>query len=110
MTTDTSEAGLERLIYTALTGNPCQPGASGSKVAETPKPFRGVGYFCSDPEDYDREYCIDPFQLLVFLNDTQPDIAKELDLGNNSPTRRKSFASVPGGDFPSGGGCALPWH
>ena len=27
MTTDTSERGLERLICTALTGSPCDPGA-----------------------------------------------------------------------------------
>jgi hypothetical protein len=27
MTTDTTEQGLERLICTALTGHPCNPGA-----------------------------------------------------------------------------------
>jgi len=29
MTTDTSERGLERLICTAMTGDPCDPGSTG---------------------------------------------------------------------------------
>ncbi|APF19712.1 Restriction endonuclease, type I, EcoRI, R subunit/Type III [Caldithrix abyssi DSM 13497] len=96
MTTDTSERGLERLICTALTGSPCEPGRSGSLVAEPVAPYGGAGYFCGDPEDYDREYCIDLFQLTVFLKDTQPEIASELDLNNASPTRRKFLARLQG--------------
>jgi len=96
MTTDTSEAGLERLICTALTGSSCEPGASGSKVAEKKAPYGGVGYFPGDPEDYNREYCVDLFQLSTFLKETQPEIAAELDIENDSPTRRKFLARVQG--------------
>ncbi|MDE0630313.1 MAG: hypothetical protein OXH73_02300 [Caldilineaceae bacterium] len=35
MTTDTSEAGLERLICTALTGHPCDPAQAGSPPIPT---------------------------------------------------------------------------
>ncbi len=96
MTTDTSEAGLERLICRALTGSPCEPGRSGSHIAEQREPYGGAGYFCGDPADYDREYCVDLFQLTVFLKDSQPEIAAELDLGNDSPTRRKFLARLQG--------------
>ena len=94
--TDTSEAGLEKLICTALTGNPCQSGESGSRVAEQRPPYGGAGYFCGDPGDYDREYCVDLYQLMVFLKDTQPEIASALDLNNDSPTRRKFLARLQG--------------
>jgi type I restriction enzyme, R subunit len=37
VTTDTSERGLERLISTALTGGPCEPGTrSAERVNERP--------------------------------------------------------------------------
>ena len=52
--TDTSEAGLERLICTALTGSACAPRPAGtpSVVAEpAPPPYGGVGYVCGDPAD-----------------------------------------------------------
>ena len=47
MTTDTSEKGLETLIIDAMTGS---------------------GWLAGDPEDYDREYCVDLTQLSAFLN------------------------------------------
>ncbi len=96
MTTDTSERGLERLICTALTGSPCEPGSSGSHIAEQRESYSRAGYFCGDPEDYDREYCVDLFQLTVFLKDTQPEIASELDLSHDSSTRRKFLARLQG--------------
>ena len=63
MTTDTSERGLERLICTALTGAACDPGrASASRTTSDPSTY-GAGWICGEPEDYDREYCVDLAQL-----------------------------------------------
>ncbi len=47
--TDTSEAGLERLICTALTGGPCDPPKSGQagEVAEAMPSYEGAGWICS---------------------------------------------------------------
>ena len=73
MTTDTSERGLERLICTALTGLPCNPSRDNTlteipptqkqvnfeELGKTAVPYGGVGWMCSSPHDYDREYCID---------------------------------------------------
>jgi type I restriction enzyme R subunit len=96
--TDTSEAGLERLICTALTGGACKPRPAGAPagVAEPIAPYGGVGYRCGDPADYDREYCVDLVQLTAFLRGTQPEVAEELDLGNDGPTRRKFLARLQG--------------
>ena len=94
VTTDTSERGLERLICTALTGAPCEPGQAGT-VAERPAAY-GAGWICGSPHDYDREHCVDLTQLSVFLRATQPDTARSLDLDNDSPTRRKFLARLQG--------------
>ena len=94
MTTDTGEKGLERLIYTALTGHPCdlpQPGG----VRERP-PAYGASWTCGDPHDYDREYCVDFGHLSVFLHATQPDVAESLNLDHDSPVRRKFLARLQG--------------
>ena len=92
MTTDTTEKGLERLICIAMTGHPCEP-AHGGAVAERPGTY-GVGWIGGDREDYDREYCVDLFQLSVFLKETQPGVAESLDLGQDSPTRRKFLSRL----------------
>ena len=94
MTSDTSERGLERLICTALTGQPCDPAPEGA-VRERP-PAYGAGWICSDPRDYDREYCLDLAQLDAFLQATQLDAAESLDLGQDSPTRRQFLARLQG--------------
>jgi len=82
MTTDTSERGLERLICTALTGAPCDPGCPGAGAAgevwDRPA-AHGAGWICCHPEDYDYEYCVNPAQLSSFLSATQPDAASALD-------------------------------
>jgi len=81
MTTDTSERGLERLICTALTGGPCDPGSRPANwVKERPSNY-GVGWIGGEAEDYDREYCVDLAQLTVFLLQTQPDVAEHFELG-----------------------------
>ncbi len=96
--TDTSERGLEILICRALTGSDCAPRPTGTPafVAETPAPYGGVGWLPGDPADYDREYCVDLVQLTAFLRATQPKVAEELDLDNDSPTRRKFLARLQG--------------
>ena len=94
MTTDTSEKGLESLICTALTGSPCDPVQAGV-VRERPASY-GVGWICGNPRDYDREHCVDLAQLSAFLHATQPEAAASLDLGNDSPTRRRFLARLEG--------------
>ena len=94
MTTDTSEKGLERLICTALTGVACDPAQEGA-VPEQPS-GDGAGWICGHPHDYNREYCVDLVQLSAFLHATQPNAAESLDLGQDSPTRRKFLARLQG--------------
>ncbi len=94
MATDTSERGLERLICTVLTGSACDP-AHGGAVGERPSSY-SAGWICGDSQDYDREYCMDLVQLSAFLHATQPDVAVSLDLGQDSPTRRKFLARLQG--------------
>ena len=94
MTTDTSERGLESLICTALTGQPCDADAVG-RVGERPAVY-GAGWICGDAQDYDRDYCLDLAQLSAFLADTQPDTAGLLGLEEDGPTRRKFLARLQG--------------
>ena len=98
MTTDTSERGLERLICTALTGNPCDITLSPTGLeGEAADPSGGSGWICGAPKDYDREYTVDLAQLLAFLVETQPDACsractwKAIALG-----RRKFLARLQG--------------
>ncbi len=94
MTTDTTERGLETLICDWLTGtrDDCR---NSDTVGERPASY-GVGWILGESLDYDREYCVDLAQLSVFLRDTQPKVAESLDLGNDSPTRRKFLARLQG--------------
>ena len=94
MTTDTSEKGLERLICTALTGAACDPAQEGA-VPEQPS-GDGGGWICGHTHDYNREHCVDLVQLSAFLHVTQPNAAESLDLGQDSPTRRKFLARLQG--------------
>ena len=94
MTTDTSERGFERLICTALTGQPCDSDGVG-RVGERPAVY-GAGWICGDAQDYDREHCLDLAQLSAFLDDTQPDTAGLLGLEEDGPTRRKFLARLQG--------------
>ena len=89
MTTDTSERGLERLICTAMTGNPCDPTPTGA-VLELPATST-AGWICGNPHDYDCEHCVDLAQFSAFLRETQPKTVEALDLGQDGPQR----AQVP---------------
>jgi len=95
MTTDTTERGLERLICTALSGQPCDPPKPG-EIAEPQAGYGGVGWTPGNPNDYNREYCVDLAQLTVFLRDTQPEAAESLALEDDGPTRRKFLARLQG--------------
>ena len=94
MTTDTTEKGLESLIFTALTGAACDPAQEGV-TRERPSTY-GAGWICGDPQDYDREYCVDLAQLSAFLHATQRRAPESLDLGRDSPTRRIFLARLQG--------------
>ena len=95
MTTDTSERGLERLICTALAGHPCEPPASDA-AREARAGYGGVGWSGGSWLDYDREHCVDLFQLTAFLHATQPEVAESLTLGEDGPVRRKFLARLQG--------------
>ena len=94
MTTDTSEKGFESLICETLTGADCTPRRGGT-VHESPSGY-GVGWTCGDPQDYDREHCVDLAQLSAFLEVTQPVVAESLALGEDNPTRRRFLARLQG--------------
>ncbi len=87
MKTDTTEKGLESLIFASLTGGATlpEPGA----VAETalvpgqPNPF----YLPGDWRDYDRDFAVDPAQLFAFLLATQPEALKQLGLDDYRDTK-----------------------
>ena len=64
-------------------------------VRERPAGY-GAGWICGNTQDYDREYCVDLAQLSAFLHATQPVAAESLDLGGDSPTRRKFLARLQG--------------
>ena len=76
MTTDTSEKELESLIVGVLVDR--------------------NGYVHGEPEDYDREYCVDWAQLAAFLSETQPDAFEGLRLAEAVPARRKFLARLQG--------------
>ena len=99
--TDTSEKGLESLIVADMTGRSAvAPSATG--VASDVSQFVGpAGWVQGEPETYDREYAVDLAQLSAFIHATQPEVAEALDLGNDSPTRRKFLARLAGRDQPS---------
>ena len=99
MTTDTSEAGLESLICTAMTGGPCLPSAEGAAMREERQPYGGTGWIGGRSADYEREYCVDLAQLSAFLRATQPEPADALSLAEDSPTRRKFLARLQGEDL-----------
>ncbi|MDE0293092.1 MAG: hypothetical protein OXI93_02775, partial [Bryobacterales bacterium] len=82
MVSDTTERGLEEQIVGALVDR--------------------NGYVHGEPEDYDREYCVDWAQLVAFLSATQPDVFEGLRLEDAGPARRELQARRPGAGTPRG--------
>ena len=76
MISDTTERGLEEQIVGVLVDQ--------------------NGYVHGEPEDYDREYCVDWAQLAAFLSETQPDAFEGLRLADAGPARRKFLARLQG--------------
>jgi type I restriction enzyme R subunit len=73
--TNVKEEGLESLIVNAMTA---------------------FGWIAGTNADYEREYAIDLKQLTAFLEETQEDVAAELELRIDGPTRRKFLAQLQG--------------
>lgn len=94
--TDTSERGLESLIVAEMIEAAPQPGAANDPLRELPAPYRIGGWIAGHPDDYEREFTVDLVQLETFLRATQEHVLVALDLGNNSPARRKFLARLQG--------------
>jgi len=91
VSTDTSEKGLENLIVAQMTAKANGSTTTGpTDVVPEDQAAYGQSWIPSDPNDYNRDHAIDLRQLRLFLEATQPRIAEELDLANDSP-RRRSF-------------------
>ena len=94
MTTDTSEKGLEDLICAGLTGYARNPAPKGG-IMQRPADY-GPGWVHGDPDDYDREHCVDLARLSAFLRETQPEAVGPLDLDQDSPARRRFLSRLQG--------------
>lgn len=97
MATNTTEAGLESLIVAQMTATSNGAAAAGpSSVAAEGQAAYGPCWIPGDNADYDKDHAVDLRQLRLFLEATQPRIAAELDLGNDSPRRRSFLARLQG--------------
>ncbi len=90
---DTTEHGLETLIYDAITGD--IPLSDGRVVRESAAAYGGE-WLRGESTDYDREHCVDLFQFSSFLAATQPEVADALSLNTNNPTRRQFLDRLSG--------------
>lgn len=75
-TSDTSEKGLETIIFNSLTNE--------------------SGYEPGSSNDFDRDHSIDLVKLLSFLQKTQPDIVECFELEQDGPKRLKFLARLQG--------------
>lgn len=92
MPTDTSEKGLETLIFAHLTGIDGLALVPGT-AAERPSAY-GSGYYAGSPKDYDRGYALDTVQLFAFLRATQAEeLGKlgDIDSAGGDDIRRHKF-------------------
>jgi type I restriction enzyme, R subunit len=96
MTTDTSEKGLESLIVADMTGRSAVAPLAVGTAGDASQVAGPAGWIQGEPETYDREYAVDLAQLSAFIHATQPEVVETLDLGNDSPTRRKFLARLQG--------------
>lgn len=95
--TNTKEIGLETLIFKSMTGLTGLPSPYGMAVHDSPDVgYGGTGWKAGSPDNYDREYALDLYQLKQFLEKTQPETATTLDLNNDSSTRRSFLARLQG--------------
>jgi type I restriction enzyme R subunit len=94
MKTDTTEAGLETLIVSAMTGHDELP--SDGVIRDAPLLYGGIGWLLGNWKDYDRDYAVDLKQLATFFAVTQPKIADAVGLEHDSPARQKFLARLQG--------------
>ena len=73
MTIDTSEFGMETLIFDALVK---------------------AGWIPGDVKDYDQTRCVDLAQLSAFLYATQPEVAEALSVASDSRTRSRFLERI----------------
>ena len=91
-TSDTSEKGLESLIFNSLTGY----GSGAASGAEGVRETGSVRYLAGDPKDYDRDHAVDIDKLLAFLQSTQPKVYTQLGIAADGPARLKFLARLQG--------------
>ena len=96
MPTDTSEKGLEGLIVASLTGRSGQEIPAGTPSGEYPPSYDNAWYTQGDPKDYDRDHAVDLAKLLAFLQATQPEAVKTLELEQDGPKRQQFLARLQG--------------
>jgi len=96
VTTDTTERGLEDVIFQSMTGYTTATEAPERRSRETRALYSGTGWLPSLSLDYDRSYCVDLAQLNAFLEETQPGVAETLSLHEETPTRRAFLARLQG--------------
>src|SRR5258706_16205701 len=92
--TNTSEKGLETLIFEAMTGRTGLEAAPAKLLEVSPTAAGGTGWLAGWPRDYDRNHAIDVPQLFHFLDATQPETLKKLgiaDLREPKDINRQKF-------------------
>ena len=102
MTSDTSEKGLETLIFEAMTGRTGLEPAPDAFQEVAPTAAGGTGWLAGWPRDFDRAHAIDTAQLFTFLNATQPEEVKKLgiaDYGNKSDIALLKFLARVEGEI-----------
>ncbi len=105
MPTDTTESGLETVIFNALTGisqeEPLSTavgrgwGGATPGVAELPTAYDD-DYLAGQNSDFDAGYAVDTVQLLAFLAATQPQTVATLNIGAPGPSRTKFLDRLQG--------------
>jgi len=80
--TDTSEKGLETLIFQAMTGHTGLEPVPDTLLEVSPTAAGGNGWLAGWPRDYDRTHALDTAQLFAFLEATQPDTLKKLGIAD----------------------------
>ena len=82
MPTDTSEKGLEKLIYQAMTGRTGLEPVPDTFQEVSPTAAGGTGWLTSRPRDYDRTHALEMPQLFAFLQSTQREELGKLGITN----------------------------
>jgi type I restriction enzyme R subunit len=95
MATNTSEAGLETLIVTALTSLPTH-GVDADNTGDNEAQPTSQIYVEGRPQDYDRDRALDVVRLFEFLNATQPKVVEQLDIAIDGPKRLQFLNRLQG--------------